>query len=87
MKGLGRWFGLAPSGCGRAAHGGTWRGGVDRRGVSGSGVRRWEKTPGWTDLGRRGLRAGQRGKNPKENENGLPTLSRPKCELGFIMDF
>jgi hypothetical protein len=23
MKGLGRWFGFAPSGCGRAAHGGT----------------------------------------------------------------
>jgi hypothetical protein len=25
--------------------------------------------------------------NPKENENGLPTRSGPKCELGFRMDF
>jgi hypothetical protein len=26
-------------------------------------------------------------KNPKENENGLPTRSGLKCELGFRMDF
>jgi hypothetical protein len=28
MKGVGCWFGSAPSGCGRAAHGGAWCGGA-----------------------------------------------------------
>jgi hypothetical protein len=28
MKGLGCWFGSAPSGCRRAAHDGAWRGGA-----------------------------------------------------------
>jgi hypothetical protein len=28
MKGVGRRFGSAPSGCGRAAHGGAWHGGA-----------------------------------------------------------
>jgi hypothetical protein len=38
MKGVGRRFSSAQSGCGRAAHGGAWRGGVDRKGGGGSGV-------------------------------------------------
>jgi hypothetical protein len=38
MKVVGRRFGLAPSGCGRATHGGAWHGDVDRRGDGGSGV-------------------------------------------------
>jgi hypothetical protein len=30
MKGVGRRFSSAPSGCGRAAQGGAWRGGAPR---------------------------------------------------------
>jgi hypothetical protein len=40
--------------------------------------------PTWARVDRE---LGQRGKNPKENENGLPTWFGSKCELGFRMDF
>jgi hypothetical protein len=40
--------------------------------------------PTWAGVDRE---LGQHKKNPKENENGLPTRSGPKCELGFRMDF
>jgi hypothetical protein len=80
MKGVGHRFSSAPSGCGRAAHGGAWRGSVDQRGDGGLGIRRWERTPGWGDLGWSRPRAWPTWKkNPKENENGLSTRSRPKC--------
>jgi hypothetical protein len=66
MKGVGRHFGSAPSGCGRAAHDS-----VDRRGSGGSGVRRWEKTPGWADLGQSGRRGlGWRGNSHREIKLG-----------------
>jgi hypothetical protein len=55
MKGVGRRFYSAPSGCGRVTHGGAWRRGAEQRGSGGSGVRRWEKTPEWADLGQSGL--------------------------------
>jgi hypothetical protein len=87
MKGVGRRFGLAPSGCRRVAHGSTWRGGADRRGGGGSGVQRWEKTPGGPTSAGGDRELSQCGKNPKENENGLLMRSGPKCGLGFRMDF
>jgi hypothetical protein len=45
------------------------------------------RPPGGLSWARLDLELGQHGKSPKENENGLSTLSGPKCELGFIMDF
>jgi hypothetical protein len=66
MKGVGRRFGSAPFGCRRVAHGDAWRGDADRRGGGGSGVQRWEKTPGWADLGR----SGQRGLGWRGNSHG-----------------
>jgi hypothetical protein len=48
------------------------------------GGRRPSGGPTWAGVDRE---LGQCEKNPKENENGLPTQSGPKCELGFRMDF
>jgi hypothetical protein len=48
------------------------------------GGRRPPGEPTWPRVDRE---LGQRKKNPKEIENGLPTRSGPKCELGFRMDF
>jgi hypothetical protein len=56
-------------------------------GSGGLGDRMWEKTLGWANLGWSGPRAGPTWKNSRENENGLPTQSGPKCELGFRIDF
>jgi hypothetical protein len=71
MNGVGWWFDSAPSGCGRVAHSGAWCGGTDRRGGGGSGVRRWEKTPRWADLGRSGQRGlGWRGNSHEKIKLG-----------------
>jgi hypothetical protein len=92
MKGVGRWFGSAPSGCERAAHGATartegdavaWTEGDAVARVSDGGRR----PPGGLTSAGVDHELGQCGKNPKENENGLPTRSGLKCELGFRMDF
>jgi hypothetical protein len=82
MKGVGRRFGSAPSGCERVAHGGADQGVVAAR-VS-EGGRRHAGGPTWAGEDRE---LGQHKKNPKESQNGLPTRSGPKCKLGFRMDF
>jgi hypothetical protein len=57
----------------RVREGGTWRG--IGRGGGGSSVRRWEKTPGWADLGQRPERLDWQGDSHGKNQVGLPRIS------------
>jgi hypothetical protein len=60
MKGVGRQFGSAPSGCGRTAHGGAWHGGAPGEAVAARRPKVGED-PGWANLGC----AGQVATSPK----------------------
>jgi hypothetical protein len=46
MKGVGRRFGSAPSGCGRAAHGGAWRDGAPGEAVAARAFEGGRRPPG-----------------------------------------
>jgi hypothetical protein len=45
------------------------------RGGGGSGIRRWEKTPGWADMGQRPERLDWQGDSHGKNQVGLPRIS------------
>jgi hypothetical protein len=67
----------------RVREGGTWRRKVrwrTRRGDGGSGVRRWEKTLGWADLGQRPERLDWQGDSHRKNQVGLPRIP---CRTDF----
>jgi hypothetical protein len=55
MKGVGRRFGSAPSGCGRVAHSGAWRGGASKEAVA-----------AWASEGGRRPQVGQLGPEARE---------------------